>query len=607
MLLSVAGILNVFWCVDPTMWDLTMSGSIGFDIPDWASSVIEFFTGWDGESLYLAQGIMLVNDDGFHCYTTLIGFIDINFTIPAFWDSAPPSKASFRRLKTAEVSHASPTADQTFSVGENSPAVIVSVQGKAGLPEVVITLPDGSKLDSAGTLPENSNEFVFVQDVEKNITSFYILDPPAGDWTVAVTNAGEAGKSTIYFVNGNCAPNVIPKSIEQTGNGYLITAKAYDPDETAKVKFYWNRDNTTFSGICIGEVDENDGKLTFDWTPGNDLPFKSGYVYAEIRDGGNQLRRAYFDEKLTVGTTKLGKPRMLKCKVAKDAISFAAKLRDTADVETMRVYYSDDLKEKILTDIVNLPVSEKATLDESQLKPGRRYQLRLVSVAADGSESPMSKRRVVDYRAQGINNHPYFNSEPVLETSVGGNYSYILAANDYDGDALAFSLEEGPDGMTLEGNMLKWTPGSTQAGNSYVTVKVSDGKGGEDTQQFTVITGSAVYAPTFVTTEITGSGSERALVVRVGDHLAGSNPTVREKLRVTLRDSWNQGSMDILLTETAGGSNIFQGTLSLGDPATLPPVWLASDGAETGVIETVATWKDRSGGKRKAGSILINK
>ena len=606
-LLSVSGVLQVFWSVNPAVWDLTLMGSIGFDIPDWASSVIKFFTGWDGDSLYLAKGILITNDSGFTCYTTLLGFIDIHFTIPAFWDSPKPSSVNFRRLKTAEISDVSPAKAQTFAVADSCPAVIVSAQGRAGLPEVLITRPDGSKLDSTGTLPENSNKFVFAQDSESNVTSFFILDPLAGDWEVAVTNTDEAGKSTIYFVNGNCAPNVIPKSIEQTGDGYRLTAKAFDPDETATVKFYWSRNNTNFSGICIGEVDENDGKLTFDWTPGNDLPFKSGYVWAEIRDGGNQIRQAYFDDKLTIGTTKLGKPRMVKCKVAKDAISFRTKLRDKGDVDTLRVYYSGDLKEKVLADVVNIPVESKVTLDESQIKPGRRYQLRLVSVAADGSESPMSKKRVVDYRAQGINNHPYFTSEPVLETSVGSQYSCSLTANDYDGDALTFSLEEGPEGMTLEGNTLKWTPSSTQAGNSYVSIKVEDGKGGEDVQQFTIVTGSAVYAPTFVTTELTGSGSERALVIRVGDHLAGSNPTVREKLRVSVRDSWNQGSVEVVLTETAGGSNIFQGTLRLGDPATLPPVWLASDGAESSVIETVATWKDRSGSRRSAGSILINK
>ena len=123
----------------------------------------------------------------------------------------------------------------------------------------------------------------------------------------------------------------------------------------------------------------------------------------------------------------------------------------------------------------------------------------------------MSKRRVVDYRAQGINNHPYFASEPVLETSVGGHYSYNLAANDYDGDALTFSLEEGPGGDDpSRGTCSRGRRARRRRGNSYVTVKVSDGKGGEDTQQFTIVTGSAVYAPTFVTTEITGTGSERA-------------------------------------------------------------------------------------------------
>ena len=228
---------------------------------------IEFFTGWDGESLYLAQGIMLVDDDGFHCYTTLIGFIDINFTIPAFLGFRAPVEGQLQALEDRRsIARFSYRGSDVQRRRELSGGHRVGAGQGRVCRRSRLRCPTARSLTRPAHYPRTATSSFSSRTWRRNITSF-LYSRSAGrglDGGPSPTPAKPASP-TIYFVNGNCAPNVIPKSIEQTGNGYLITAKAYDPDETAKVKFYWNRDNTTFSGICIGEVDENDGKLTFDW------------------------------------------------------------------------------------------------------------------------------------------------------------------------------------------------------------------------------------------------------------------------------------------------------------------------------------------------------
>ena len=610
-LLTADGKLTIWWFYKPHYWYLWLQGMIGFDLPDWMIETVKFFKpSFDETSLYLTKGSIAVADDGFTCSTSILGMFDVSFHIPPFWKSAPPQEVSVRGLQTASITRASPTKSESFKVSQFCPAVIASVKGQSGLPEVLLTLPDGSTFDSRGSLPENGNDFVFVQNSEKNITSFFFREPMAGKWKVAVKNSGEIGSATVYFVGGNCAPNVIPKKIEQIGNNsYKLIANAYDPDETAKVTFYWNKDNESFTGSVIGEVDENDGRLEYVWTPSADTPFKTGYVFAEIKDGSNQMRRVYFKEKLNIGQTLIRAPRFGKCKVVKDTVRFRSTIRNASGVDHLKVYFSDDLELENLTDSINIRAERKVVLDENQLKPGRRYQIRLASLGYDGSESPQSKKRVFDYHAKKINNHPYFISEPVLETAAGSEYVYEFKARDYDSDVLAYTLKEAPAGMILDpgGSKLRWMPTADNAGQNYVALQVSDGKGGEDRQEFTVMVESAAVPVQTATMEVVNTRDGRLLIVRVADHLAGGDPSAREMLQVSMRDKWDQYDTEIALLETAANSNLFQGTLRLDDPAAAAPIWLIVDRDENGSIETIVTWENRQGKARKARTTVIGK
>ncbi len=68
-------------------------------------------------------------------------------------------------------------------------------------------------------------------------------------------------------------------------------------------------------------------------------------------------------------------------------------------------------------------------------------------------------------------------------------YAYQVEASDPDGDALSYSLIEGPPGMVIdsESGLIEWWVTSKDLGSHGVTVEVEDGKGGADQQMFTLV------------------------------------------------------------------------------------------------------------------------
>ena len=91
------------------------------------------------------------------------------------------------------------------------------------------------------------------------------------------------------------------------------------------------------------------------------------------------------------------------------------------------------------------------------------------------------------------NHPPAITSTPPL--MVNRTYQYDVRATDSDGDALAFSLSDAPEGMTIdaETGLIRWTASPTQIGTFAPTVTVSDGRGGAASQSLAL----TVTADTF--------------------------------------------------------------------------------------------------------------
>ena len=85
------------------------------------------------------------------------------------------------------------------------------------------------------------------------------------------------------------------------------------------------------------------------------------------------------------------------------------------------------------------------------------------------------------------NTPPTIVSSPPLAVSAGAAYRYDVRFQDAEGDRGVFELALAPAGMTIDNlGRVEWAPAVADLGTHTVEVVVTDGRGGEDRQSFTL-------------------------------------------------------------------------------------------------------------------------
>lgn len=85
------------------------------------------------------------------------------------------------------------------------------------------------------------------------------------------------------------------------------------------------------------------------------------------------------------------------------------------------------------------------------------------------------------------NNAPQFISSPVTGATEDLEYTYSITAVDVDlDDTLTLMLDTLPQGMTLTGNVIRWTPGNASVGNNRVVIRARDNHGAYTLQRYTL-------------------------------------------------------------------------------------------------------------------------
>jgi hypothetical protein len=124
------------------------------------------------------------------------------------------------------------------------------------------------------------------------------------------------------------------------------------------------------------------------------------------------------------------------------------------------------------------------TLAMQGLARGDRVAVEVVASDGQVSSAPSrSEPLAIDNRP------PVFTSQPRVPRATDKEFRYKADAVDRDGDPLHYELVSAPDGMTLDPTgMLVWPlPAQNQRQSAYpVTIKVTDTKGGEAVQEFSV-------------------------------------------------------------------------------------------------------------------------
>jgi RHS repeat-associated protein/uncharacterized repeat protein (TIGR01451 family) len=142
----------------------------------------------------------------------------------------------------------------------------------------------------------------------------------------------------------------------------------------------------------------------------------------------------------------------------------------------------------------------------------------------DGNGAGIVQTYALNVRAAGANRLPTIDSAPPSSARVGRVFAYDVAASDADGDALTYTLQQSPAGMTLSATgELRWTPAAI--GSEPVTVRVADAHGYVEQIWTITIVGADTPLDVTVTVTPTSVNAGDPIVVRVVTEGAGGSLT----------------------------------------------------------------------------------
>ncbi len=107
-----------------------------------------------------------------------------------------------------------------------------------------------------------------------------------------------------------------------------------------------------------------------------------------------------------------------------------------------------------------------------------------------------------------VNRNPTITSSPITQVNEGESYNYNVDATDADGDTLTYSLPKKPSWLSINSNtgVITGTAPKVYQDTDYdITIKVKDGKGGSDTQSYTLTVKNVVGQDCLPTITIIGA------------------------------------------------------------------------------------------------------
>ncbi|MFM6081332.1 MAG: Ig-like domain-containing protein, partial [Dolichospermum sp.] len=178
----------------------------------------------------------------------------------------------------------------SFQVAPGSQYIILSSDWENSNPNVKVRIkkPDGSFIDEADFAANNIS--IFAEFTDEDTRSVVIANPTPGIWDIVVVDPNGLGEIVYSGIADSVAPTIeiTSPATEVISNGIVnIGFNAFDSDSTAKVKLFYDDDNTGLDGLLITDsLLENDGAGTFAWNT-EGVPTGEYFIYAMIMDDEN--------------------------------------------------------------------------------------------------------------------------------------------------------------------------------------------------------------------------------------------------------------------------------------------------------------------------------
>lgn len=182
--------------------------------------------------------------------------------------------------------------------------------------------------------------------------------------------------------------------------------------------------------------------------------------------------------------------------------------------------------------------------------------------------------------------------DPNPEVLAGDSYSYLVEAEDIDGDLLSYSLEEAPAGMSIHPlfGLITWLPTTSQIGSFTARVRVDDQRTGVTTQDIAVDVGEDTTPPevfiSFDPGDVAPLGQPVQITVQASDETTVVARTltvggIEQTLDSFFRTAFTAGvdgtfAVEATATDASGNTGVAASTLTVTFDDTLPLVTLAA-------------------------------
>jgi RHS repeat-associated protein len=208
------------------------------------------------------------------------------------------------------------------------------------------------------------------------------------------------------------------------------------------------------------------------------------------------------------------------------------------------------------------------------------------------------------------NHAPVINSTPLTKVVVGNSYRYDVVAQDVDGDALTYSVDDVSKGLGVSIDPLgriSWKPSTANIGNHEITVKVADGVGGVGTQVYQLEVAADSVAPTINLvsgTNVADIGEKVFFQVQGTDNVGISNRQLLVNNQAITLDANGVGSYTVtavgvvnvkaIVTDANGNITTSNTTINVVDPTDIeaPVVNLTFPTNITGITNIVGSITD---------------
>ncbi len=188
----------------------------------------------------------------------------------------------------------------TIAVDGTVERVFVLISGANTAPVSRITSPSGTTYD--GTSADSS--VILFATPGNEMTSWTIVSPEEGDWTLALDSPAE-GDEVDILVNRKATPF----EVRATQNGRTVTVE-WDPtahsSQSDDVRIFVDIDNRGFDGSYVGKAFESTGSYSFEMP--TDMTECSYRVYATRFVSGQPLISAYANEPISTPGTGVPQP-----------------------------------------------------------------------------------------------------------------------------------------------------------------------------------------------------------------------------------------------------------------------------------------------------------